>query len=104
MKLEDLATGSWMAAAAAFGALTLKVIEWLMRTLRAANKTDLEIGAALRDALWQEIARLQRDIAALQARSDECDLRARECLAENVQLRAHAEALAERVSQLEARA
>lgn len=95
MKLEDVSVVSWMTASAAFGALALKVLEWCTRTLRAARKTDQEFGRELRDELWKEVGRLRDEVDLMRTRADDCDQRALECQAENLQL-------AERVSQLEA--
>lgn len=103
MKLEDIASASWLAAAAAFGALALETLKWGARTLQAARagvsaqrKTDVEFGRELRDELWKEIGRLRVEVEAMRDRADECDQRALDCQAENLRL-------AERVSQLEAR-
>lgn len=103
MKLEDLATGSWMVVAAAFGGLALKVAEWATRTLRAARRSDMDVAVDLRDALWKQVDRLSREVSDLRTRAEGCEAHARECTEENLKLREHAEHLAERVSQLEAR-
>lgn len=86
-----------MGAAAAFGALALKVGQWIVRALRAARKSDIEFSFFLRDELWKEIGRLREELREMKDRADDCDQRALECMEENASLR-------ERVTALEARA
>lgn len=95
MKLEDVATTSWLAVAVAFGALALRVLQWLASVIAASRKTDVEFGRELRDELWKEIGRLREEFNLMRDRADECDQRALGCQEENMKL-------ADRVSQLEA--
>ena len=94
----------WLAALGAAAVALTQAAKWLVRALRsgaAQRRSAASVEALLRDGLWKEIERQGRAIDELRGKFTECEARADECAAENRQLREHAEAREQRISQLE---